>query len=122
MQLFFCLRQSKVNKQTNETTHESTKETTNTVIDPISQYINTEFGVLPGQVFFTSNPLYNIILFVAWWPWGNDGHVSMRVGLIPWNNARFKENFSYECLKRWLPIAVDEAGEISVASRPSEIS
>ena len=80
---------------------------TTTSQESISHYINTEFGVLPGQVFFTSNPLYNIILFVAWWPWGNDGKVSMRVGLIPWNKAQFKDDFVYECLKRWLPIAID---------------
>ena len=72
--------------------------------ESITEYINAEFGVLPGQVFFTSNPLHNLVLFVAWWPWGNEGNVSMRVGLIPWNNFRLQDGFVYHCMKHWLPI------------------
>lgn len=72
--------------------------------ESITEYINSEYGVLPGQVFFTSNPLCNLVLFVAWWPWGNEGNVSMRVGLIPWNNFRLRDGFVYHCMKHWLPI------------------
>jgi hypothetical protein len=72
--------------------------------ESIPGYINAEYGVLPGQVFFTSNPLFNLVLFVAWWPWGSQGNVSMRVGLIPWNNTRLQGDFTWQCLKRWLPV------------------
>ena len=83
--------------------------------ESITEYINSEYGVLPGQVFFTSNPLHNLVLFVAWWPWGNEGNVSMRVGLIPWNNFRLRDGFVYHCMKRWLHIVAEPAAPSDAA-------
>ena len=79
---------------------------------PISQAINAEYGLLPGQVFFTSNPLHNLVLCVAWWPWGNEGNVSMRVGLIPVNDICLVEGFLFKCLGRWLQIVTKDDPQI----------
>lgn len=70
----------------------------------IAELVNAEFGLLPGQLFFTSHPLCHLVLCVAWWPWGSDGYVSMRVGLVPVNQARLTDGFAFECLRRWLSI------------------
>jgi hypothetical protein len=70
----------------------------------IQQYVNDQFGLMPGQVVFTSYPLCNLVLCVAWWPWGEDEKVSMRIGLIPVNNSRLRNGAAFECLRRWLPV------------------
>ena len=70
----------------------------------IIEWVNAKFGLMPGQVLFTSYPLRNLVLCVAWWPWGESQNVSMRVGLIPLKNARLREGVAYECLRRWLHI------------------
>ena len=88
---------------------------TTTSRESISEYINSEYGVLPGQVFFTSYPLNSLILFVAWWPWGNEGNVSMRVGLIPWNNVQIEDGFVYQCMKQWLHIVETPSSEADAA-------
>jgi hypothetical protein len=71
---------------------------------PITEKVNAEYGLLPGQVFFTSHPLHNLVLCVAWWPWGSEGNISMRVGLIPVNQVRLSDGFALACLKCWLDI------------------
>lgn len=70
----------------------------------IQQYVDDQFGLMPGQVVFTSYPLCNLVLCVAWWPWGEDEKVSMRIGLIPVNNSRMRNGTAFECLRRWLKI------------------
>lgn len=90
--------------------------------ESITEYINSEYGVLPGQVFFTSNPLQNLVLFVAWWPWGNEGNVSMRVGLIPWNNFRLKDGFVHHCMKLWLHIVDPPPGQTDSAADTIPVS
>lgn len=70
----------------------------------IQQYVDDQFGLMPGQVVFTSYPLFNLVLCVAWWPWGEDEKVSMRIGLIPVNNSRMRNGTAFECLRRWVKI------------------
>ncbi|MBI5550489.1 MAG: hypothetical protein HY911_03205 [Desulfobacterales bacterium] len=72
--------------------------------EDISQWVNDRFGLMPGQAVFTSLPLHNLVLCVAWWPWGEDEKVSMRVGLIPIHGIKLRENVAFECLRRWLKI------------------
>lgn len=70
----------------------------------IIEWVNAKFGLMPGQVLFTSYPLHNLVLCVAWWPWGEDQKVSMRVGLIPVNKTRLRDGVAKQCLRRWLSI------------------
>jgi hypothetical protein len=76
--------------------------------DEINNYIHAEYGLMPGQVFFTSHPVNNTVLGVAWWPWGNDAKVSMRIGLIP-VGIELPNDFSFQCLSQWLDIDLDPA-------------
>ncbi|MDA8141693.1 MAG: hypothetical protein M0036_23865 [Desulfobacteraceae bacterium] len=73
--------------------------------DGIQEYINDQFGLMPGQVVFTSYPLCNLVLCVAWWPWGEDQRVSMRIGLIPINSTRLRNGTALACLSRWIKIS-----------------
>jgi hypothetical protein len=69
----------------------------------VNNYVHSEFGMMPGQAFFTSHMVSNLVLGVAWWPWGRDDKVSMRVGLIP-VKVKLSEDFARQCLSRWLPL------------------
>ena len=73
--------------------------------ESIIEWVNAKFGLMPGQVLFTSYALHNLVLCVAWWPWGENQKVSMRVGLIPLGKTRLRDGVAYECLRRWLHIA-----------------
>lgn len=75
----------------------------NEASEAVNNYINTEYGLMPGQVFFTSHMVNQIVLGVAWWPWGSDDKVSMRVGLIP-VNIDLGEDFACRYLSQWLRI------------------
>lgn len=72
---------------------------------PISDLIDSEFGLMPGQTIFTSHIISEYVLCVAWWPWGSDDKVSMRVGLIPVNKNKPADNMAYKCLNCWLDIS-----------------
>ena len=36
-------------------------------------------GLRSGQLFFTSDPNQDIIIFGVWWPWGDEKNISIRV-------------------------------------------
>ncbi len=72
---------------------------------PIWDFIDSEYGLMPGQTYFTSHIIGEYVLSVAWWPWGSDNKVSMRVGLIPVNQNRSANETAYQCLSCWLDIA-----------------
>jgi hypothetical protein len=78
----------------------------NEVDEAVNSYIHSEYGLMPGQVFFTSHMVNHTVLGVAWWPWGSDEKVSMRVGLIP-VNIQTPDDFAFQCLNQWLNITMD---------------
>jgi hypothetical protein len=70
----------------------------------IAQLLDSEYGLMPGQTFFATPPIEGWVLFVAWWPWGQAGKVSMRVGLLPMRTGSIPTGFTRSCLSCWLPI------------------
>lgn len=63
--------------------------------DPIRDFFQAGFGVVPGQKVFTMHPINGVVLFAAWWPWGDDERISLRLGLVsvgdqPLGNAEVK--------------------------------
>jgi hypothetical protein len=66
--------------------------------------ITSKYGLMPGQVFFSSRPICELVLFVAWWPWGSQDKVSMRVGVMPAGKKRLQKNMEFACLSRWLKL------------------
>ncbi len=75
----------------------------------VSRFVDETYGLMPGQVFFTSHVLCDLVLGVAWWPWGSDRKVSMRVGLIPVNEKKIGPAMAHDCLSRWLQIKDNNA-------------
>lgn len=50
--------------------------------DPVIRGIfQAGFGIVPGQKVFTTQPVNGVLLYAAWWPWGDDERISLRVGL-----------------------------------------
>lgn len=70
----------------------------------VAKLLNAEYGLMPGQFFFTSRPICDLVLFVAWWPWGNADKVSMRVGLFSLTTSKTDPSLAMTCLTRWLRI------------------
>ena len=68
----------------------------------VARLISSEYGMMPGQSFFISCPIDDLVLFVAWWPWGKAERVSMRVGLFPLQPEKADNRMTATCLKQWL--------------------
>lgn len=66
--------------------------------------MDEKYGLMPGQVSFTSHVLSGLVLAVAWWPWGSERKVSMRIGLIPVDGKQMGPGVAHDCLNRWLPM------------------
>ena len=67
-------------------------------------YVNSAFGVVPGQRVFSSSEIDGLMLFVAWWPWGDDSKVSLRMGLVSSREPeKSKERYNSH-LKSWLSL------------------
>ena len=49
---------------------------------PIRDFFESGFGVVPGQKVFTTDPIDGVVLYAAWWPWGDDERISLRLGLV----------------------------------------
>lgn len=49
---------------------------------PFFAHFVDRFGLVPGQKIFTTENGAGIVLFATWWPWGDDTHFSLRVGLF----------------------------------------
>ncbi|OGS21786.1 MAG: hypothetical protein A2252_06570 [Elusimicrobia bacterium RIFOXYA2_FULL_39_19] len=56
------------------------------------QKINKQLGGLrDAQLLYTANINSKVILLCAWWPWGNNQNVSIRVGLKSLDNKLLSE-------------------------------
>jgi hypothetical protein len=78
-----------------------------TINDPSNSfcsYVNSAFGLVPGQKLFTTNVLDGITLFAAWWPWGDDTKVSLRIGLISTTDPEKGKELHKTHLKNWFSI------------------
>ena len=57
-------------------------------------------GLMPGQLFFTSDPSRNTMLFCAWWPWGNGKTISIRVAPSKKESLGLERSEQNEAFKR----------------------
>ena len=57
-------------------------------------------GLMPGQLFFTSDPNRNTMLFCAWWPWGNGKTISIRVAPSKKESLGLDKSQQNEAFKR----------------------
>ena len=59
-------------------------------------------GVVPGQKVFTMEPVNGVVLFAAWWPWGDDERISLRLGLISVTDNQLNNAEVKALICRWL--------------------
>ncbi|MFC1817387.1 hypothetical protein ACFL0M_15985 [Thermodesulfobacteriota bacterium] len=50
------------------------------VPDSVGMINNYFGGLMSGQLLFTSDPNHDVFIFGAWWPWGNEETISIRIG------------------------------------------
>ena len=67
----------------------------------IGELANSFFGISPGQIIFTSEQGAGLILFAAWWPWGNGSTISLRIGIFSLEERTFDKDKKKKHLTEW---------------------
>jgi len=71
----------------------------------ISDYFQAGFGVVPGQKLFTMDPIDGMVLYAAWWPWGDDERISLRVGLLSVDDEKVSNARVKYLICKWLGLS-----------------
>ena len=61
-------------------------------------------GIRPTQLLFTTHPDHNAFVFCAWWPWGSQMTISLRIAIFDKNLSKAEESKLIEQLKVWAQI------------------
>ena len=69
---------------------------------PIRDFFQAGFGVVPGQKVFTMDPYQGVVLYAAWWPWGDDERISLRLGLVSVSGEKLERKDVKSLICRWL--------------------
>lgn len=70
--------------------------------EPIYNFFNAGFGVVPGQKLFTMDPIGGVVLYAAWWPWGDDERISLRLGLLSVAGEKISNAEVKDLICKWL--------------------
>ena len=70
----------------------------------VSEFFQAGFGVVPGQKLFTMDPIDGVVLYAAWWPWGDDERISLRLGLLSVNGEKISNAEVKSLICKWLNI------------------
>lgn len=70
----------------------------------IDNFINSIFGIIPGQFLFTSRENPGPMLFAVWWPWGNEDYISLRVGIYLQEDTLLSRTQVRSQLTTWFPV------------------
>ena len=71
---------------------------------PVRDYFRAGFGVVPGQKVFSMDPVNDVVLFAAWWPWGDEARISLRLGLFSVSDAPLENAEIKNLICRWLDL------------------
>ena len=71
----------------------------------ISDYFQAGFGVVPGQKLFTMDPIDGMVLYAAWWPWGDDERISLRLGLLSVDSEKISNAKIKNLICKWLGLS-----------------
>jgi len=72
----------------------------------VSDFIQSGFGLMPGQNFFVAadENASGIWLYAACWPWGDGANFSLRVGLFSEKTHSLNPKLAKSLLVDWLDI------------------
>lgn len=85
-----------------EFSHKWDFTTINDAEAPIRDFFHAGFGVVPGQKVFTMDPFQGVVLYAAWWPWGDDERISLRLGLVSVSDEKLEKTDVKSLICRWL--------------------
>ena len=85
-----------------EFTHKWDFTTINEAETQVRDYFQSGIGVVPGQKLFTMDPVQGIVLFAAWWPWGDDERISLRLGLTSVSDRKLENDEAKKLISGWL--------------------
>lgn len=71
---------------------------------PIRDFFQAGFGVVPGQKLFTMDPIDGVALYAAWWPWGDDERISLRIGLLSVAGGKIENARVKKLICKWLDL------------------
>jgi hypothetical protein len=78
--------------------------TINDAVAPIRDFFQAGFGIVPGQKVFTMEPVNGVVLYAAWWPWGDDERISLRLGLVSIAGEKLQNAEIKSLICRWLKL------------------
>ena len=87
-----------------EFAHKWDFSTINDAESSIRDYFQAGFGIVPGQKVFTMDPINGVVLYVAWWPWGDDERISLRLGLASVAGEKLANAEVKSLICRWLKL------------------
>ena len=67
----------------------------------ITEFVNSRFGIVPGQRVFAADNGVGLVLYAVWWPWGDDSKASLRIGMFSPNGRALKPADIQAHLTRW---------------------
>lgn len=70
----------------------------------VDAFIGDLFGIIPGQLVFTISDPQGAMLFAAWWPWGNEAYISLRIGLRDSDESPLNKEDIEKNLSEWFSI------------------
>lgn len=73
-------------------------------LDSVDAIIGDRFGIIPGQFVFTARNDQGVLLLAAWWPWGNESYISLRVGLNAPESAELSPDDIEKTLLAWFAV------------------
>ncbi|BBO66846.1 hypothetical protein DSCA_07760 [Desulfosarcina alkanivorans] len=85
-----------------EFSHKWDFATINDAEAPIRDFFQAGFGVVPGQKVFTMDPFQGVVLYAAWWPWGDDERISLRLGLVSVSGEKMDKSEVKSLICSWL--------------------
>jgi hypothetical protein len=72
---------------------------------PIREFFQAGVGIVPGQKVFTTEPVSGVVLYAAWWPWGDDERISLRLGLVAISGEKLNRLEVKNLLSNWLNLS-----------------
>jgi len=70
--------------------------------EPIRDFFQAGLGLVPGQKVFTMDPVNGVVLYAAWWPWGDDERISVRLGMVAVSGEKLENRDIKALICRWL--------------------
>lgn len=66
------------------------------------------FGIVPGQIIYSSEAMGGLVLFAVCWPWGKRKNASLRIGIFSWKQPSSAMSDVNASLAEWFGLEGEE--------------